>query len=565
MFGGKSQSSVRPVALGATVQSSTYGATIPVVYGRAMMALLLIWQANIRNIGSKKQNKKKGKKGQASYACNCDFLIGHNPILGVLQFWENQNQKYPLNFVKYSAGNAFSGSITVPDPQFYAVIGVTLTASYFGQFNDYGSQGQRTLSGFTEIPLWNMAFRVPNPARGSSMIGGGYYWTPALGATVLFPGAGIVAGPNLVASGAVNIYYAELWPGGSSAYNKKSYGGGTAVPAGALALTFEPTLGDGPEFSGKDQTTGQALANQKILYPHYAGLGSPNFNMGGSAMPQIQPEVQGTFTRYATGDCDFADMFEDILVSGQTQAGFATINDTDIVPVASVQHGLNMSEFPGIVQELTFSNLEANNTPVPFAIGNAVGNFLVVANCPGETLLGAGASSISDTYQDDWQAVTTGNPGQVWWAKAKGGGVGINYVTLSGGITYHWQTSVMEIGGCDTFDASVAVDSPGLNPVSGLTNPVAITTSNAPGTKAFLVAIAYYGADGILVRPPDTTWTTLVGGDQGSDYYVAYKTVSQPGSYDFTAWNGGDFFVPQRIVLLAFKQVEPPPYPKALG
>src|SRR4051794_14576967 len=98
MFGKLSNSSIRPVAMGMPVQSSTYGQVIPVYMGRTKGTLYLTWEANIRQSGS----KLKKKKNVNQYAANVDFLVGHNPILTPLQFWANQSQRFPLNFTKIS-------------------------------------------------------------------------------------------------------------------------------------------------------------------------------------------------------------------------------------------------------------------------------------------------------------------------------------------------------------------------------------------------------------------------------------------------------------------------------
>jgi hypothetical protein len=92
-----------------------------VIYGRAKSALYLIWAANLRITHDSGKGIKKTlsfgiKKGPQGYAQNCDFLIGHNPIVTPLQFWTNQNTRYPLNFAKQS------GSLTVSDSNFYAIL-----------------------------------------------------------------------------------------------------------------------------------------------------------------------------------------------------------------------------------------------------------------------------------------------------------------------------------------------------------------------------------------------------------------------------------------------------------
>src|ERR1035438_2432194 len=170
MIGKASNSQIRTVALGATIQSSTYGQTIPRIFGRCKSALYLTWAANLRQGASGKGAKKENLLGPLSkifglgqgYLENVDFLVGHNPILNALQFWVNQTQWLPLNFAEYSQACTFIGPdhITIPDSLFYAVIGVTITVPYGPYsatpgtvtFNDYGGQGPQTYTGSYELP-----------------------------------------------------------------------------------------------------------------------------------------------------------------------------------------------------------------------------------------------------------------------------------------------------------------------------------------------------------------------------------------------------------------------------
>jgi hypothetical protein len=259
MFGKLSQSSIRPIALGTTLNSSTYGQTIPNIYGRSKTALYMIWEANIRQTGSKFKKKKA-----PTYGANVDFLIGHNPILTPLQFWMNQNQKLPLNFVTLTTGiyTGITQTYTISDPLFYAVLAITIDSSDdFGwNFNDYGALGPVNFPKIGAQPVWNAAFRGPDPTWPSALRQGNYYyWTPSQGNQILFS-------DNF--DGTMNIYYAQLDPNGSYQYGKKNPQKiNSDVPAAVLNLTWEPILGDGPEYTGRDGTSGVSLATQQIYYP----------------------------------------------------------------------------------------------------------------------------------------------------------------------------------------------------------------------------------------------------------------------------------------------------------
>jgi hypothetical protein len=81
MLSGKAQAAAKPTALGSLLQASTYGATIPVIYGLTLSPLLAIWAANLRQGGSVKKFKQL-KKGITACVENIGFLLGHNTING---------------------------------------------------------------------------------------------------------------------------------------------------------------------------------------------------------------------------------------------------------------------------------------------------------------------------------------------------------------------------------------------------------------------------------------------------------------------------------------------------
>ncbi len=54
-IGGKSQSETTPTALGTMLHSSTYGATIPTIYGMTRSPLLVIWAYNLRKVSGGKK------------------------------------------------------------------------------------------------------------------------------------------------------------------------------------------------------------------------------------------------------------------------------------------------------------------------------------------------------------------------------------------------------------------------------------------------------------------------------------------------------------------------------
>ena len=119
------------------------------------------------------RSSKQFLKGVTNYEENIDFLLGHNPITGVLQMWNN-GTPFPLNFVKYTTGLVGGiGEGVVPmigaAVDIYALATgrevAPIDASHSVSFDDYGGFGPKTLSGTYEIPLWNELQTGPDPTQ----------------------------------------------------------------------------------------------------------------------------------------------------------------------------------------------------------------------------------------------------------------------------------------------------------------------------------------------------------------------------------------------------------------
>jgi hypothetical protein len=353
MMTGKNQSSQQMTALGSMLQASTYGMTIPDICGTTISNLLAIWAANFRQGGSTKKFKQL-KKGITAYTENIDFLIGYNPILGVLQFWVN-NGKYPLNFVTQTFSG--SGPWTITDANFYSVIGVSTTVAYNENFNDYGGTAQ-TVSGNFEVPLWNELVMGPDPT-GSSQYRNwpyAYRWESSYGATIQCDAPGGFTGP-------VTVYYAQL----SSATLPDT-------PVSKLRMHFEPRLGDGDEFDGDVQGTSTPLSDQQVIYDAYAGCGSASIDLGSSgAIPSITPEVQAKYALYPSGDCDFVDIIEHVLKSGIMQSAIGAT-----AGYGPIQTGVSLSDYPGAIQMKSESGQSSEVSTIVYDMPVTEGNFLVV-------------------------------------------------------------------------------------------------------------------------------------------------------------------------------------------
>ncbi len=433
MQGFKSQSATPPTAMGSLLQSSAYGATIPVIYGQTQSPLLAIWAANLRQGGSVKKFKQL-KKGITAYCENIDFLVGHNPIMGILQMMVN-GSNYPLTFTSQSfTAVAGRGSYAVTDPNFYYVTGVTVSGTYSFATDDYGASGPSTLAGSWEIPLWNELETGPDPTNPMSYRAWPYVyrWQPGLGATVYID-------PEAFPGGTVKIYYAQLMDATS-----------LHPPIVKLRAWFESELGNGSEYANAPYPWN----GQQIVYPQFAGLGSDNLDLGASgALPQLLPEVRGKWGIYPTGDADFVDMIEDIFKSGLAQAAIGASTAT-----TQMERGLSSYDMPGTMQKKMDAHATVAMPAMSYDMPCTAGNMLV-AVCSA-----AGTLAISSSAGDVWTPLFSAAAGfQVWTAPAIGGA---NTVTISGSSA-PWSASILEVGGAPAIDSSATVSLGLLNNATG--------------------------------------------------------------------------------------------------
>jgi hypothetical protein len=525
MLSGKAQAATKPTAMGSLLQAATYGQTIPIIYGLTQSPLLAIWAANLRQGGSTKKFKQL-KKGVTAYEENIDFLLGHNPILGVMQMWNN-GSPIPLAFVT-------SSSLIITDPHFYAVVAVTAAQSYSVTFDDYGGGGSVTFTGTYQVPLWNELFNGPDPVHNSGYRNWPYVyrWQPGFGGTVQVA-ADIFTG--------FTVYYAQLMAA-------TSY----LPPLQKMKLNFEPELGDGDEYALAGNIPGGSVpyTTQQVIYPMFAGCGSFNMDLGsGGVIPQVQAEIQGKFGLHPSGDADFADMIEDIFKSGAAQAAIGA-TDTGAVGYTQVEHGLSAYQFPGCVQMRVITSVEAYTaTPSPYNMPVTKGNFLIVyANTTG---VGGGTVSISDSASNTWTAVFASGYNQVWYAQANA--TGPLTVTIAN-LGYDWCITLIEVGGVDTFDSVTAVTG---------TSTAAITTTNAKTFPEYLLTFAIYPTGYVPVNPAIPQWNLLTpsnyyGGTPAAGFIAQERTVNVPGTYSIT--NPDTAHITQ-MCLFGFKCSNPPSYP----
>lgn len=524
MQGFKSQSAQKPTAMGSLLQSSAYGATIPKVIGQTQSPLLAIWAANLRQGGGVKKFKQF-KKGITNYVENIDFLVGHSPMMGVLQIMVNGGL-YPLNFTSMEFDEGLS-SLVIDDPHFYFVIAVTASLNYSFDVDDYGGQGPKTLSGTYQVPLWNELEVGPDPTLPSSARNYpyNYRWEPGYGNTVYIDQNAIVFG--------LTVHYAQLMDATSF-----------QPPLTKLGLAFEAQLGSGDEYAEAPSP----FNAQQIIYPHFAGCGGAAIDLGASGtLPQLLPEVRGKWGIYPSGDADFVDMVEDIFKSGIAQAAIGA------EPVfTQMESGLSCYDLPGCVQYKISSNNETFDPALVYNLPNTAGNFLVA-------IAAGAATTISDTAGNTWTPIFGGGLGfQVWWAKALGGGNTVSIPTLGG----NWQIVLLEIAGVDTFDVTSFVTAAKSD---------SITTTNAPALPAYVLGVSLYSS-GFSV-PRNLTipgWQNLTpenfygftAGNAFSAIGIQERTVRTPGTYELTIAEGT---TPAGLCMLSFKAAQPVSYPRPLG
>lgn len=527
---GKNQASQRPTAMGTMLQASTYGMAIPTIYGMTQSALLAIWAGSLRMGSGSTKKLKQFLKKQPVYVEGVDFLIGANPIMGVNQLWIN-GATIPLQLktVTFSTFSFGTGTFTITDPYFYSVIGVTFGLPYSETFNDYGGQGTVTASGTAQVPLWNVCELGPDPidSNASRYWPLCYRWQQSYG-NIVYLDSLPIGGP-LPGASTITVTYYALMP--ATSYES---------PLAKYRMAFENELGNGDEYSQNGATA------EQIIYPMFAGVGSPDLDLGTSAtMPQIQAEIKGKFGYWPTGDADFADMIEDIVKSGIAQAAIGA--STTGTVFTGLEHGLSGYNFPGCVQKQSYNSTAGGPTPFAYYAPNTAGNFLVVVT---SGTSGSTAGAISDSAGNTWTPVfASGNYYQVWYAKAMGGA---NTVTVSGFST-DWSLSLFEIAGVDTFD-SASIGSAGNG---------SLTTTNASGYPAYLMGIDLSAAAGSPVSPTVPGWTPIVTGVQDNHLNIFERRSNYPGTFAITPPPGS--WTPGASCILGFKCANPAPYPKPVS
>lgn len=299
------------------VTTAQYGQPIHVPYGRTRVSSQLIYAGNfqVHNAPGKKQ------KGSTYYTVNADFCMGYGPMQGIGSLWIDRSYyngyegapgtSDPFSFSQTFtlAGPATSFSFTIsnnPTPV-TNIIGVTVQQNYSVTYNDYGGPGSITLSGTTQLPVYNNLFPAPNNGT----------WANAAIPYATFNStyantSGTVVFPTSQSSVTFTVYYrctAQV----------------TGLPPLTyLGIQFERQLGSGTEGS-------------PITYPEFSGFGMVNWNMqSANVLPNFDMEPYALFGYGQHQDVNPADIIIDLICSGSYDALGAS---------ATWNHGLGLSSY----------------------------------------------------------------------------------------------------------------------------------------------------------------------------------------------------------------------------
>ncbi len=155
-----------PRAQDGMVQVSTYGASIPIVYGTMALSGNVIWSAGLREVKVRTRvGSGKSKTKVTTYSYYCDFAVGlcEGEINCVRRVWLDSDLVYDLTSVDpkvIAANTKFENIMTVyrgsetqlADPVIEAVIGAGDTPAFRGL----------AYLVFDNLPLQNYGNRIPN-------------------------------------------------------------------------------------------------------------------------------------------------------------------------------------------------------------------------------------------------------------------------------------------------------------------------------------------------------------------------------------------------------------------
>lgn len=615
MIGGKGNSRNRPTALGSLLNAATYNATIPTIIGMTRTTFLAIWAANIRSGGS---NKKSKKKGITTYIENVDFLLGSAPIENVLRMWSNNTNRYLLNFLKYRSG--IGPNVTIPDSNFYALIGATAEVDISANFNDFGDPSSGSIqhatitnagSGYLSSPPGTpIIVRVDGPGRPAFLQctdnfsglfldyivldgGSGFELGVTYGSTIVSGvGSGATFTPNTLSNrsmGGLSEYPLwNVWQQGSDLIN-------------AGSSRFWPYVyGWRPENDNVVNFLGNCLADFRCGIPHGNGIvnlyyAALNGSMDGDSPLQFNrmhfEKQLGDGTEYADAGLTSQQIIYPMYAGvGSSEADLGAsgllpdwrvetkgswyrwpTGDADFVDMIedAVKSGqIQAGEALGLIQR------GVNCNDLPGFVQKAIWTSLepsnpamtfYQANGVGTILLaifqwrsGGVVPAPSDTAANTWNTVLGTAASSLFWAKSVGFQAG-NQVQSNAGADFDARFYIFESDpGSDTVEDTDASSGPGAGLVT-----LSVTVA-APSSMLFLYV------DGVDVNHVDLShWKNLLP----NLTFPPGFAIAQPLIYQRNVMGAGTYSVVidtsaslgYTASLVAISPSQPTPLPATLG
>src|SRR6185369_14376243 len=330
IFGKGGQKHI-PIANGLRITSAVYGRAIPLVIGTARVSPLLIWTDHFtpHTVDSGKKGSKKGGGGASitTYTVDVNYLTGYGPQEGIGAVYKDKDYYLGsvelVGLVNVSAGTTHN--FVVPNVfagQLVGVIGVEVDQPYSFSYNDYGASGPVSGSGVTSLPVHNAAFPAPNNGNwpAAPQIPYAFY---NLQSPLVDPNIQIHFPTSQNCSARAYVLYANT--------SKNSVFSSIPVPDTILdynnmAFELENSKGGNKEFSGI-LGTGIDMGSANIL---------PGFSF----------EVHGLYAYGRYGRCSPADIFIDLITSGNNLQHFdPSFIDNGIQPFPVWNHGIGLSAY----------------------------------------------------------------------------------------------------------------------------------------------------------------------------------------------------------------------------
>ena len=166
LFGGKGQNQEGPRLSDLSVQTSTYGAAVPLVYGTMRLAGNIIWSTPLKETRHV-QHQRGGKGGgggatQTTYSYSVSFGVGlcAGPVSTVRRIWADTKLIYDATTSNTQATEKYPGVVRIhtgdesqlPDSTIEMALGVGNVPAYRGL----------CYLVFTDLQLADFANRIPN-------------------------------------------------------------------------------------------------------------------------------------------------------------------------------------------------------------------------------------------------------------------------------------------------------------------------------------------------------------------------------------------------------------------